>query len=96
MRDTSELPVSGIRVFPASSAERERGLIAHVSVRVGVLLVDGVRVVRRRDARLVVVLPHRRDRERRSHPILRVTCNETRARLEACIFAELERLGVLP
>jgi len=82
--------------MPAGPGERATGLIAHVGLQVGDLYVDGLRVVRTRDARVLVMFPARRDRSRRSHQVVRPVHSAVRRAIEDRILAELKSEGLLP
>ena len=82
--------ITDVRCTPGSDAERRRGLVAYVAFRVGGdLLVDGCTVRRTRERRLRLSFPTRRGPGGRTHPLLRPTCEEARARIERRIFDEL-------
>ncbi len=94
MRDT--LRISGVNFVAAEPSLVATGLLGWASVTLGEFVVDGLAVRRTRDGGIVVVFPARVDRRGARHPVVRPTTNETRRAIEAQVFAELRRRGVLP
>ncbi len=65
------LRVSALRITPPSPGDQDRGLVAFLKFRVGGIELDGVTLRRRRDGRLAICYPSRRDARGRRHPFVR-------------------------
>jgi len=95
VRDLLHVTIADVRIVHGGPGERSTGLIAYVGLRVGELFVDGLRVVRTREGRIIVLFPSRRDRSQRLHPVVRPAGHEVRRAIEDHILAALEREGLL-
>jgi hypothetical protein len=94
MRD--HITIRSIRFAPADPMLITTGLLGFVSLRYGGLELDGIAVRRTRDARHVLSFPEDRRRPGPGRLPVRPAGNDVRGQIEAEVFAELRRQGVLP
>lgn len=83
--------VTVVAFVPAPRAERTRGILGWVDLRVPGLHLDSVAVRRTRDGRLVLSFP-----ERRGRAVVRPEDNDARRAIEAQVIAALRQQGHVP
>lgn len=89
--------ITAIRITPASTREKRRGLRAYASFIVdGAWRVDGVTVRLTAAGTLVLSYPSRLDRWGTEHPYVLPTDDAVRREVEAAVFAAMELEGVAP
>jgi DNA-binding cell septation regulator SpoVG len=86
----SPLIVTKAKLTPASTADREIGLLAYVQVVLNDSIgVDGITLRRTLEGETILSWPEKRDRSGAVHRLVRPMDSRARAELEAQIFAKL-------
>lgn len=87
----SFLEVSDVRFSPAPAPETRFGLLGYVSLSLGgELRVSGITVRRTADGRASLSFPGKRDRHGKERPLMRPVSRESRAVIEAQVFAAID------
>ena len=86
----SRLRLTDVRLIPASTDERQRGLLGFVAFNLNDRVrLDGATLRRTSSGRLRISFPMRRDRHGREHPLLRPLADAARRELERQVLAAL-------
>lgn len=78
-----------IRTWVRGTADDERtGLLGYLSIFYGGVVIDGITVRRTAAGKLTLSYPERRDRQQRSHSVVRPIDDASRQAIEAAVFGE--------
>lgn len=93
---TDSYEVTDVVFSPATAHEGARGLIGYVRLRLGGRLrLDGLTLRRTASGAMTVSFPVRRDRQGRSHTLVRLLGEDMRADFERQVIAALRAQGAL-
>ena len=86
-----DIDITNVRIVPATSGDRDHGLLAFAAVTISGIVIERITVRRTVDGRHVLSFPLHRDRAGVAHSIVRPLNNDVRRELTDRILAELDR-----
>jgi DNA-binding cell septation regulator SpoVG len=89
------LQITDVRLHPAGTVARRRGVLGHLTCEVNGALLLGLKLRRSEAGRLYLAYPHQWDRGRERH-VVRPVHDAARRTIEAQVLAELRRRGEIP